>query len=122
MDGGQRKCRQIHSSAGNWLSRFSGSGVPVFAYFHFANHANDPGNEVWIALGTKSWQPKRIMGRQVKTKCKHGGQMIMLQAITLGFLRYLQRCGSASLSPIARIHNGLKFGRKSAGSSVSTDY
>ena len=44
------------------------------------------------------------------------------QAITLDFLGYLQCCGSASLSPTAGIHNGSSYGRKSAGSSVSTDY
>ena len=36
------------------------------------------------------------------------------------FLRYPQCCGSASLSPTAGIRDGSKFGRKSAGSSVST--
>ena len=44
------------------------------------------------------------------------------KAITLDFLRYLQCCDSASLSPTARIHNVSKVGGKSAGSPVSTDW
>ena len=46
----------------------------------------------------------------------------MPQAFTLVFLRYLRSCGSASLQLTARIHNWSKFGRKSTGSSVSTDW
>ena len=46
----------------------------------------------------------------------------MPQAFTLVFLRYLRSCGSASLQLTARIHNWSKLGRKSTGSSVSTDW
>ena len=66
-----------------------------------------PGNQEAHGKSTVTWRTW-----QCQTYC----------ATALDFLLYLQCCGSASLPITARIHNGRKFGRKSAGSLVSTDW
>ena len=87
----------------------------------FAWNASDPGIEVGIA-----WE--RSLGNQqnhgkTRVNINMADTVVMRQAvITPDFLRYLQCCGSASLSPTARIHNGSKFGRKSGGCLVSADW
>ena len=96
----------------NYFQLSCGS-TPMELQCPFLNHAKEPGNEALATKGT--------MGRQEKNK--HGehrwsSRLRLLHWVSFGDL---QCCGSATLSPTARIHNGSKFGRKSAGSSVSTD-
>ena len=81
-----------------------------------------PWERGWDSPGNEVLASKRIMGRQNKNV--NMAERWSCFSVFIKWISFddLQCCGSASLSPTARIHSGYKFGRKSTGSSVSTDW
>ena len=78
----------------------------------------------WITrknLGTKPWQPRELWEDKRKINMANTGDSHASGYYT-GFPSAIYSVAAQRrCPPTARIHNGSKFGRKSAGSSVSTD-